>query len=59
MRELLYIGFYIWYLIEWLYLIFRYHSYDLAYKNIRFEKEAYENQNNLDYLTIRKNFNYL
>lgn len=59
MRELLYIGFYIWYLIEWLFLIFRYHSCDLAYKNIRFEKEAYENQNNLDYLTIRKNFNYL
>lgn len=59
MRELLYIGFYIWYLVEWLVLIFKYRNWDLAYRNIRFEKEAYNNQNNLDYLKVRKKFNYL
>lgn len=59
MRELLYIGFYIWYLVEWLILLFKYRNWDLAYRNIRFEKEAYNNQNNLDYLKVRKKFNYL
>lgn len=44
--ELLVIPFYIIYLIEW-----------LSYKNISFEKEAYSNENNLDYLKTRKLYN--
>lgn len=45
--ELLVIPFYIIYLIEW---IFK------EYKNISFEKEAYSNEENLDYLKERKCF---
>ena len=45
--ELLIIPFYIIYLIEW---IFK------GYRNISFEKEAYSNQDNLDYLKTRKLF---
>ena len=46
--ELLIIPFYIIYLIEW---IFK------GYKNVSFEKEAYSNEGNLDYLKTRKLFN--
>ena len=46
-QELLVIGFYIIYLFEW---IFK------GYDNISFEKEAYDNQNNLNYLKTRKRF---
>ena len=45
--ELLIIPFYIIYFIEW---IFK------GYKNISFEKEAYANANNLDYLKSRKHY---
>lgn len=53
MKELLYIGFYIWYLIEWLVKLFRYGRKG-AYRNIRFEREAYMHQYNYDYLSRRK-----
>ena len=46
-KELLLIFFYLIYLIEW---IFK------GYKNISFEKEAYSNENNLDYLKNRKSY---
>lgn len=45
--ELLIIFFYLIYLIEWLFK---------GYRNIFFEKEAYSNQNNLEYLKNRKWF---
>ena len=45
--ELLVIGFYIIYGIEWLFK---------KYRNISFEKEAYSNENNLDYLKTRKHY---
>ena len=45
--ELLVIPFYIIYLIEW---IFK------GYKHISFEKEAYDNEDNLNYLKERKYF---
>lgn len=57
MKELLYIGFYIWYFIEWLILLFKYGN--KAYKNIRFEKEAYKYEKDLDYLKTRKHYNYI
>lgn len=54
MKELLYIGFYIAYLLEWLYrLIFHTKT---AYRELSFEKEAYENETNLNYLNTRKHF---
>lgn len=54
MKELLYVGFYIIYLFEWIYwLIFRWKK---AYKHINFEKEAYRHQSDLFYLWDRKRF---
>lgn len=54
MRELCYIGFYIIYILEWIYrLIFHTRT---AYRGISFEREAYANENNMDYIRSRKTF---
>ena len=37
--------------------LIKYKNTKIAYKNISFEKEAYTNQSNLQYLTIRKHYN--
>ena len=54
MKYMLYIFFYIWYVIEWLIKLFVYLNGSEAYKNISFEREAYENQRNLAYPRWRK-----
>ncbi len=57
MRELGYIGFYIIYLLEWLFrLIKQSWTGENAYRNISFEKEAYSKQYLPDYLFYRKHF---
>lgn len=58
MKELLYIGFYIWYLIEWILRLILVKDSIKAYKMISFEVEAYKEQDNLDYLRNRKHFNW-
>lgn len=59
MIELLIIPFYLLYILEWLVrLVVCQNSYK-AYSNISFEKEAYANQNNLNYLRQRKIFSFL
>lgn len=55
-RELLFIGFYIFYLIEWVIRYFQYGNWHKAYLNISFEREAYANGYNLKYLQRRKHF---
>lgn len=57
-RELLYIPFYLWYIIEWFYLYLKYGDWMRAYYNIRFEKEAYAHQEDLEYLNRRKHYCY-
>ena len=55
MKELLYIPFYIIYFFEWIFrLIFT--KTNNAYRDISFEKEAYKNEKNADYLKTRKRF---
>ena len=54
MVELLVIGFYLWYLVEWGVLLLRYRNVMRAYRNIRFEREAYENERDINYLKFRK-----
>lgn len=58
MKEMLYIFFYIWYLIE--YLIIKlgnlFKSQSEQYHEISFEEEAYNNQANLDYIKNRKRY---
>jgi hypothetical protein len=51
--ELLLIGFYILYLLNYFFNLIKYLNHDKAYLNIIFEKEAYEMESDLDYLQKR------
>ena len=57
-RELLFIFFYIWYLTEWLVRLAQYRNTLTAYFNISFEREAYANEKNLDYIKNRTFFSF-
>lgn len=59
MKDLLFIGFYIWYLIEWIWNLLKYRDFMQAYKHISFEKEAYAQQDNMYYLSYRDYFEFL
>lgn len=52
-REMLFVFFYLAYLVEWL---VRLPLRGNAYRNISFEREAYANQRNLNYLHSRRPF---
>ena len=52
-REMLYVFFYIAYVLEWL---VRQPMRGNAYRNLTFEREAYANQRNLDYLHHRPHY---
>jgi hypothetical protein len=54
MKDLLYIGFYLIYVLEWVYNCFKYGSTKTAYKMISFEVEAYEHENEIMYIDERK-----
>ena len=56
MRELLYIPFYLIYILEWLWRLLRLRNPYNAYRAISFEKEAYDNENDLRYLAARRPF---
>ena len=55
-RELLFLGFYLIYIIEWVVKLCVYRDSHLAYRNISFEREAYANERNLNYRHARKPF---
>jgi hypothetical protein len=55
-KELLIIGFYLWYVIEWIIRLFMKGN---AYQNISFERDAYLNQDNSEYLSERKKYSFL
>lgn len=55
-RELLWVGFYLWYMIEWMVRIIQSFNFSTfkfsakrAYYTISFEREAYAHQDDLDY----------
>ncbi len=52
-KELLILFFYVWYFLDFVIKYLRYRNWDKAYRNIIFEREAYNNQSNLDYLKVR------
>ena len=54
-RELWYVGFILWYLVEWLIRL----PFGNAYRNISFEREAYANDDNSTYLGTRKRFAFV
>lgn len=58
MLETFIIGFYLWYLIEYLIIRFYHKKQSCAYHDISFEEEAYINENNLDYIKNRKHYNW-
>nr|WP_249684741.1 hypothetical protein [Flavobacterium sp. CYK-55] len=53
-KELLLVGFLIWYSLDYLLNLLRYKNHKKAYKNIVFEREAYAEEKNFDYLKSRK-----
>lgn len=55
--ELLVVFFYLWYVIEWIVRLFQYGSD--AYRNISFEREAYDNEGDLAYLYHRKPYSFI
>ncbi|MGS2739925.1 hypothetical protein [Sinomicrobium sp. M5D2P17] len=57
--ELLILPFYLVYGIEWLIGLIKYRSAYIAYKNISFEREAYANETNNDYLKSRNPWQFL
>lgn len=58
-KELLYIGFYLWYLIEVFVRRFQCDNWHTAYHNISLEREAYEMQGIPDYLDSRPRFAFM
>ena len=57
--ELLWIFFFVWYVIEFLRHLIRLRNWNKAYHSISFEKEAYQNEDNLYYLEDRKFWMFL
>ena len=57
--EMLILPFYLMYAIEFLVRLFQYKKWDVAYRNISFEREAYANEFNLDYLKQRSFWSFL
>ena len=58
-EEMLIIPFYLWYIIEWAIKVPIYFSFQKAYHNISFEREAYDNDDNLSYLSDRKHYAWI
>lgn len=58
-KEMLLLPFYLWYGIEWLIRLCIYRDSHKAYRNISFEQEAYENQEDIMYLERRRHFAWL
>ena len=57
--ELLVVFAYLWYVIEFLVRLAQYRNLTLAYHAISFEREAFENQANLNYLFEKKKWSFL
>lgn len=55
MKEMLYIFFYLWYVLEWIVRLFMKGN---AYRNISFEREAYANEDRTVYLSQRKHYSW-
>lgn len=57
--ELLVLPFFIWYAFEFLIRLLQYKNRREAYRNISFEREAYKNEKDLDYLKQRSFWRFL
>ena len=57
--ELLILPFYLWYIFEFVYRFIQYKNWNKAYRNISFEREAYVNEKQFDYLKHRTIWSFL
>jgi hypothetical protein len=57
--EMLVIPFYIWYLLEWVVRFIALRNFNAAYLSISFEKEAYKNEKDFNYLKNRGFWSFL
>ncbi len=57
--EMLVIGFYLWYGIEFLLRYIKWGNFDTAYYAMGFEEEAYTHQQDMDYLKKRKLYSWI
>lgn len=57
-KEMLLIFFFLWYGMEWVVRLIQYRNATTAYKNISFEREAYDNQDKTDYLDKRSHYTW-
>jgi hypothetical protein len=57
--ELLIFPFLIWYFIEFIVRFIQFKKWSLAYRNISFEREAYANEKDVDYLKNRTFWRFL
>ncbi|PKB15864.1 hypothetical protein [Flavobacterium sp. 5] len=57
--ELLVFPFFVWYFVEYAVRLLQYKNANLAYRNISFEREAYANEERIDYLKSRPFFSFL
>ena len=57
--ELLVIPFFIWYGLEFLIRYLKYRNWRMAYSTISFEREAYKNEKDLNYLKSRSWYGFL
>lgn len=58
MKEMLYLFFYVWYVIEYLWRLMALGNFRKAYRNIGFEREAYLNERDMGYCVTRKHFSW-
>ena len=56
--ELLVLPFFLWYFVEYAVRLLQHKNANLAYRNISFEREAYDNELDLDYLKTRRFFGF-
>ena len=56
--ELLVIFFYLWYFADFLWKYAKFRNWNKAYRNIIFEREAYDNEYDLEYLEKRKRYGF-
>lgn len=57
--ELLVLPFYVWYFAEFLVRYFQFKNWNVAYRNISFEREAYANEKDLSYIKQRSFWSFV
>jgi hypothetical protein len=57
--EMLIVPFFIWYFFEFCLRWIQYKNFDLGYRNISFEREAYANEKQIDYIKNRSFWKFL